>query len=248
MAVVACCAAAGSSGVSTTGLLLAALTPGAEPVLFVETDPSGGDVAAWMGSGDRPGLATLVTEPDRSSTGLSAHVQRLPSGLAVLVAPARAQQAAVAVREVVPWLAPILVAERRVLSVCDAGRVDPVALPAVVTHADLAVVVLRQSPDSGPGTVARVDRTGELVERLAWAGVAHALAVVGVGPYRADELAAHVAADLLGVLPEDARGASAASGGWTLGRAAGRSVLAGAGRHLAVSVMGRVAAQGAVTR
>ena len=237
MSAVVFCAAAGSSGVSTTALLVAAMSDRSLPVVFAEFDPSGGDLAAWFESTDPArGLASLVTEPDRSLTGVARHVQTLPSGLAVWVAPTRTVQASVAVGAVSGWLVPMLAAAEGFRTVCDAGRVDPAGVPPVVTQAGLVVVVVRQAEDSAPATTARVERAVELVGRLAPSDIPTGLVVIGTGPYRPDDLAGHIDTALLGVLPVDGRGAATACGAWTLRGSAGRSILAGAARTLAAGV------------
>lgn len=240
MSLLVFCSPTGSTGVTTTALQVAALAPGSEPVVFAELDSSGGDLAGWLETGDRRGIASMVTTSDRSLDGLGPHLQRLPSGLPVLVAPALVAQAKLAVREVSTWLPALFAAGVGVRVVADAGRVDPTELPAVVRVAGLVVIVVRQSLDSGPGSVPRVDRARELVDAVDASGVEHALVVIGAGPYAPADIARHTGSELIGVLPEDARGAATGSGAWTIGRAAGRSLLAGATRDLSTRVMARL--------
>jgi hypothetical protein len=241
MSVVTFCSASGSSGVSTMALMTAGLTESVEPVLFVECDPSGGDVAAWMDASDRTGIGSLAStrDADRTLDGVGAHVQRLESGLPVLVAPTRVGQASVAVREVAPWLMPLL-SQSGLRAVVDAGRVNPMVLPDAVSGADLVVVVLRQSAGSAAATTARIDRTAELVEALTRVVVPHVLVGVGKYPYGWAEIMAHIETDMVGALPEEPQGAAAAAGGWTVGRGAGRSLLAATTRKMAAAVFDRV--------
>ena len=54
------CESPGTAASTTTGLLLAALMPAGQPVLFAECDASGGDVAAWADLRETPGWASAV--------------------------------------------------------------------------------------------------------------------------------------------------------------------------------------------
>src|SRR3954463_330603 len=98
MPVVALVGAAGTATSTTSGVALAAAAPAGWQALFAECDPSGGDLAAWAELSETLGWTTSVTG-DRSWDGLRAHMQEMPSGLSVLLAPTRARVARTVVRE-----------------------------------------------------------------------------------------------------------------------------------------------------
>jgi hypothetical protein len=237
MSGVAVAGAPGATGVTTTAMLLAA---GLDDAVLVEADPSGGDVAAWMGGADQPGWSSAVAADDRSWLGLERHLQRLPSGLRVLVAPTRSAEAAVAVRAGLERFGPLLTAMSDVVAVLDCGRIT--GPTAATSTALLTVLVVRQQADSAPATVARIDRAAELIGRTRTSAEGRVgLVVVGAVPYRPAEIAAHCQVELFAELADDRRGAAMVAGGWTIGRGAGRSALARSARPLVerVTVMTR---------
>jgi hypothetical protein len=85
VAVVSCC---GAPGVTTLSCLLGATWP-SEPVAVIEGDPSGGVLAARFHLSIRTGWASATAaarrDPDRWC--LDDHLQELPGGLPVLLAP-----------------------------------------------------------------------------------------------------------------------------------------------------------------
>ncbi len=89
MTVVAFASVKGSPGVTTLACLVGALWTGRRPVV-VEADADGGDLAARFGLSSRRGWTSLVNAARRDGAGTSigSHLQQLPGGLDVLVAPA----------------------------------------------------------------------------------------------------------------------------------------------------------------
>lgn len=97
---VAMCADKGAPGVTTTALAVAALWP--RPVVLVESDPSGGDLAvraeAEHGAplAPQPSLLTLAAAArgnrDSPPVAPTAHAQQLPGGLVVVPAPTSPDQ------------------------------------------------------------------------------------------------------------------------------------------------------------
>lgn len=245
MTTVAVFTAAGSSGATTTALLLASSMPAGQAVLLAECDPSGGDVAAWAELRDTPGWATAVAAGDRSWSGLQMHTQQLPSGLHALVAPVASAQAEVVVRGAADRFGSLLRALSEVIVISDCGRMTSDA-PSWVLQADFALVVLRQSEWSATATVARVDRTRAAAVTLQERGVPVEMLLIGARPYSADELVSVVGCEMFAGLPEDARGASMVSGGWAIGRGASRSPLARAARPLGGALAERLATQSTV--
>jgi Mrp family chromosome partitioning ATPase len=248
MTVVAWVVPAGTSGCTTSSLVAASSLPEGQPVVFAECDASGGDLAAWAELGETPGWATAIAGGDRSWAGLCTHFQQLPSGLSVLCAPTRARMARGVVGEAAARFGPALGSMADVLVVADCGRVGGDQLPAWVAPASLVLLLVRQAPSSVGATVARVDRAGEALERLAAGSAPVGVVVVGSRPYDPAELVAAIGGELFGVLPEDPIGAGLASGAWTVGRGASRSALARAARPLGARLAELLAAGASVVR
>lgn len=249
MTLVAVCAPGGSSAVTTTSLLLAAMAPRGEAAVLLECDPDGGDVAAWAQLPSSPGWTSAVAASDRSWQGLLGHVQALPSGLRVMVSPPRPSQAGPAVSAAAVGFAGLVSIEAAVLAIADCGRVvsDP---PVWARSADLTLLLLRQAASSPQATVARVDRAIEAVDVLRRGCRQVGVVLIGAAPYSAREIASAMQVELFAALPEDAAGAGRVCGAWTMGRRVSRSPLARAPADLAVAVVeavrGREAAASAV--
>ena len=237
MAVVAVVEAPGTSVSTTTAVVLAAVAPAGCETLLAECDPSGGDVAAWAGMADTPGWTTAVSSGDRSWDALGAHLRPLPSGLAVLTAPVRGRVARTVVRESAARFGPLLASMHDMVTFADCGRIDETPSPWVA-HAGLVLVVVRQA--SARATVARVDRAGELIDRLARADGQVAVVVVGGHPYDPPDVAEAAGGRLFGVLADDPWGAAQIAGAWTVGRGAGRSGLVRSARPVAEAVVAAV--------
>jgi hypothetical protein len=171
---------------------------------------------------------------------LRTHLQRLPSGLAVLCAPTRGRQAQVVVGEAATRFGPLLGSMPDVVTFADCGRIDD-EVPVWIGRARLVVLLVRQAATSTGATVARVDRAGDALERLRGLDADVGVVVIGARPYPPDHVADAVHAELLGVLPEDPVGAGLVAGAWTLGRGAARSALARAARPVSARLVERVA-------
>jgi hypothetical protein len=244
MTVVATVVPAGSSCSTTASIVLGAFTPAGHPVVVAECDPSGGDVASWAQLRDSPGWSTAVASGDRSWAGLQTHLQQMPSGLNVLVAPAHAAQAQVVTKAAAKRYGPMLRSMPDVTVIADCGRMTGEVSPWVAT-ADLVLLFVRQSPSEG-ATVARVDRAGECLTMLRAERLPVGVVVIGVRPYPPEELAGALQSDVFAVLPEDPAGASLAAGAWTVGRGAARSPLARAARPMAERLVDALAGIGSV--
>jgi hypothetical protein len=235
MSIVALCTPAGSSGTTTTSVLLGAMAPANTAVIVAECDPSGGDIAAWAQLGIAPGWVTAVAASDRSWTGLLHHAQALPSGLQVLVAPARGTEARTTIAEAARGFAGLLTSMPDVIAFADCGRVGESA-PVWASRAQLTVLLVRQSAQSAPATVAIVDRALEALDTLRGACPRVGVVLVGGEPYPAREIEAALGVPLFGALPDDRAGAGVVAGSWTLGRRAARSPLARAAATLSEQV------------
>ena len=226
MAIVSFLSAKGSPGVTTTALLAAALWP--RPVLLLDADPAGGDVAARVPAAagglldpDR-GLLPLLTSARRGlgADDVLAQAQPVAGGTAVVCGLAAPEQAVAAAAT---W--PTLAAAVADLSrdrgtrtatdvVVDAGRLDarPVHLP-LLRESSVVVLVLR---DDVSGVLHARERLRGLATSLRRSdGLLPRLGVVVVGDARRPDASA--AAELVrgvgewvddfGRLPLDARGA-----------------------------------------
>lgn len=236
MTVVAVCTAAGSTGSTTSSVLLGAAAPADVRTLVAECDPSGGDVAAWAQLGVAPGWLTAVAAADRTWPGLVAHTQQLPSGLSVLLAPTRGTEARTTIGEATRGFAGLLTSLPDVVTIADCGRVGE-AVPLWTARAQLTLLLLRQSPQSAPATVAVVDRTLEALELLRAASPRVGVVLIGGEPYPPREIEGALGVPLFGTLPDDRAGAGLVAGSWTLGRRAGRSPLARAAALLSQRVV-----------
>jgi MinD-like ATPase involved in chromosome partitioning or flagellar assembly len=233
MTLVAICEAPGTSASTTTALALAALAPDGHSTLVLECDPSGGDLAGWAGLYGNPSWSSAIAAPDRSWSGLYRHLQELPSGLHVMLAPSSPSQAATVVAEAAERFAPMVSALGDVVAFADCGR--STGRNGWIEAADLVVLLVRQAASAG-ATVARIDRSVELGESLQRRGRV-GVVVVGDRPYAADEIAATLGVPLLGVLPNDGPGAALAAGAWTVGKGANRTPLARATRRVSASIL-----------
>jgi MinD-like ATPase involved in chromosome partitioning or flagellar assembly len=230
--------APGNTGVSTSTLLLTALAPQGQSVAMIECDPSGGDMSSWLDSSGHPSWVSAIASPDRSWESFCRHMQKLPSGQRVMVAPAQSARAATAVSEAADRYGKMLSALSDVVVFADCGRTTE----TTQWHrlADLVVVQVRQEPGSAYATVSRIDRTIELVRRLQQARGRVRLLVVGERPYAPAEIAELADVELLGSVPDDANAAALASGAWTIGKGPGRSRLAKAFGPIAARVVDEV--------
>ena len=174
------------------------------PVLVVEADPAGGDLAARL-EREATGLETLAPAARHvlDATVLMAHTQSLREHLQLLAAPTSEAQATAALRVLADRLAAHL-ASAPTSTLIDLGRLSPRS-PALPLAAASRVVVWVARP--APEEVAHLkDRlraldasAPEVVERSR-------LVVVDSGPYAADDFARMVGLPLLGALAFDVQG------------------------------------------
>lgn len=215
---------------TTTALALALCWPSGVEVLLAELDPSGGDLAGWLDVTEQPGVASAVAAaPTGSWPVVAEQVQTTPAGLRVLVAPLRAGEAMVAIREAATRLVPTLSALDAPVVVADCGRQHPNALSPVVTQAGLVVVGVRQPRTSARAAAVHLDRIGELIDALAARSIPTVAAVVGEEPYTATEIAGFLGGDTTPlttvVLADDPTGAAMLAGRERLGRRAAKCRL-----------------------
>ncbi|MCL9794024.1 hypothetical protein, partial [Frankia sp. AgKG'84/4] len=211
-----------SPGVTTATVGLAAgwpMRPGGAPVVAVEADPSGGDVAGWYELA-ASGLVTWAAQARSGRGALSGHVRELPGGVEVVAAPVDAIAARGAV-EVLAEAGAVRAAANSVTVVADVGRLDLFS-PAgpLIAAADVLVVLARPVPVE----LARVvGREGQLTAAGRRDCV---LLLVGETPWPVDRVAESVGMPVLGVLPDDPRGAARIAGRPGGRRTAGHAPLA----------------------
>jgi MinD-like ATPase involved in chromosome partitioning or flagellar assembly len=192
----------GSPGATTLAVALAAArADSGRTALVVEADPDGGVMAARFGLGHRPCLTDLAVrargavDPDE----IWEYAQPLRRGLPVLVGHPSADQCHATLRTGAPRLAPLLDGLSDHDVVVDIGRLRPGSpAQALIDAAALVVVVVRsrlEDIDGARPRLAGLERGG--------------VVLVGHRPYGADEVAEALGIPVLGVVPDDARGAGA---------------------------------------
>jgi MinD-like ATPase involved in chromosome partitioning or flagellar assembly len=208
--------AKGSPGVTTLAQLLAlALAAAGErqearqrPVLLVEADPAGGDLAARRGLPGTPGLATLALRARRSllPADVLSHCQTIVGGVETLVGVAGREQSAA----LEPVLGRIVEALSGLphLVVVDAGRVD------VSSPLSLALLGAGQPPSVVTrATTEALLHTRSACESLRKRGIAPELVLVGRGRHHSKDVADAVGAGILGTVVDSPRDAARSYGG-----------------------------------
>jgi MinD-like ATPase involved in chromosome partitioning or flagellar assembly len=246
------CSAKGSPGVTTLSCALAAVWPPNRRVVMAECDPSGGDVAARFGLSQKRGMTSLVLahrqDPAREPQ-FSNHVQCLPGGLEILVAPVSADSAVALDRELGLVGATALGSSSDVLMDC--GRLIPGApgQKALLQSADLVFLVFRPDVSGMAHLESLIDSIGTLEAKR------HrkvALLPVGHSTFATREVQDVFGFQVLEPAPIDTRAASTLSGAPGNARIFARSALVSwAGRtvarvvdtaaHNALSVAGTMA-------
>jgi hypothetical protein len=192
------------------------------PALLAELDPDGGDRAASPGLALDPGLASLAASSRHHAiTGedVAPHLQPLPAGGYVLVAPASAEQAHAALDAIVDRLAPALASMQGWSVVADCGRMRSRS-PAVEVAAHAEVVALMTRP-----TLEGVEHARDRLTLLR--DVAPRLGVILVGHrgYSRARVAEALGVPVYGVVADDARGAGLVRSGQGASRAGRRTAL-----------------------
>lgn len=213
--IVAVCSLSGAPGVTTLATALTAVWPTGPltvPVM-VETDVSGGDLAAWHRLTGRPGAVALAAST-RTAAGLAAvsedsgdtrplirHATELPGGLRVLLAPPTAHEAAAVVTALAQR--PQVLAGG--LAVLDVGRVMPGTAGAhLLTVAD-AVVLAVSGRDAAQ--IHRVARCRDVLDALTDQGVQVGLAVQA-SRFPESQIEEATGYPVWGMVPEDTTGAA----------------------------------------
>jgi MinD-like ATPase involved in chromosome partitioning or flagellar assembly len=202
--VVALASAKGSPGVTTLAHRLGDVLARRErqsrrpprPVVLVEADPSGGDLAGRRGLAGAPGLASLALSARRALTPETVfeHCQQL-GAIGVLAGVAGYRQGLV-VAPVLPRVLDAL-AEADALVLLDLGRIGPPAVedPELLRRAGSVCLVSRTSAES-------VVHVRSAVDALRAQSVASALVLVGKSDYPVETIAAAVGAPVLATIAD----------------------------------------------
>lgn len=225
-----------SPGATTAAAAMAAMWPGAgagEPMLL-EVDSAGGDLAARFGLAPTPGLMSLsaTARREHEASSFAEHVQKLPGGLKIVLAPPAEEHASAAVallgRDGRILLEAVAKADD-VAVIADVGRLSP-AGPGwpVVAAADVLLVVVRPVL---PELTRVITAAEQLIARCAASGTRLGLVTVGAGPFPVVEIEESTGIAVLAELPDDAAAASMLAGRpdprGRLSRIAGRGGIAG---------------------
>jgi hypothetical protein len=233
MSRVTLCSAKGSPGVTTLTCVLGAVWPSDRAVVVAECDPSGGDLAGRFGLSARLGMTSLVlAERQRveQTSDWRKHLQQLPGGLDVLVAPAGADSAMALDHELGMSSSVLAPGDWDLLADC--GRLLPGAVgqERMIRTADVVLVLVR--PDVAGVAHARwaTSRIGEL------SSFPPSVVIVGTGVFTPAEVGEELDVNVLGTAPFDPRAASMAAGAPGTAREFVRSGLVGFAREIVSSL------------
>ncbi len=226
----------GAPGVTTLACLLGGTWPESRRVVVVERDPAGGSLSARFGLSATRGWHSLATAARRPGTELSLddHLQQLPGGLDVLVAPSGGAHAS--------WSAASEDRVERLLReeatdrdlIVDVGRApsDEVGLAGMLRRSDHFCIVVGADGASALNLHARAGALNELgSDRIG-------LVVVGRGPYRAREIERLASIPVLAEVPYDPDAAAVLTDGTGSPRRLARSALVAAASRLAGDLAG----------
>jgi hypothetical protein len=228
--------AKGSFGITTTALALA-LVAGEAPddaSLFVEADPSGGDLECWAGPYGDSGLIRLTTEArlarHHAAQACSTPLRGANEDIAALVAPTAGLVAKATLAALDGDLTEVLGA-LDVPTLVDLGRwtTDHPA-PSLIAAANLLLVLVRP-------TLSGVEHAREVIDQVRQVNPCVAVALFGTEPYGSREVAHELGTPAVGSVPWDPRAASCLLD-LSHTRAWGRSALA----HAARGLLGGIAA------
>lgn len=231
MTTVALVSVKGSPGVTTAAMSLAWWWP--RPVVVLEADPAGGDLAIRLGLPPDPGLVGLAAALRRNPAAdiLEHYSHETPTSIRVVLAPGGSHQASAAVSVLAGMPTRCLAAEVDVL--VDVGRLEPSSLThPLVAGAGHVVWVCRPQLEDLAHLLATLEQQRH---------PAASIVLTGTGPYSAKEVAATLGVRVVGHLPADPSGVTALweskSRTWTrcsLGRSA-RDLANDLGTMLALS-------------
>lgn len=212
-----------SPGATTVAL---AVSSWIDRSVVVEADPDGGVLAVRYRLAREPGLVTLAASRSLGEEGLLGHAQALPGGTPVVVAPESAERTTNIWRVSGSGLVAMLGSVDGHVVVVDGGRLGPSSPSlSLLPHASVVAVVARPEPDQLLAAAARIEAISAL-------GARAGLVLVGDRPYTAADVTTQLGCDVLGVIPDDRRGAKALTDGGSP-RSVRRSMLMRSARSLA---------------
>ena len=214
--------AKGSPGTTTLAEALVAFASRRGPAVLAEFDPDGGDRAASAGLSLDPGIASLAASSRHhaiTTEDVIAHLQPLPAGGYVLVAPASADQSYAALDAVVDRLGPALARMAGWVTVADCGRMRSRS-PALemAAHADVVAVVTRPTLEGVEHTRDRLVALRELAPRLG-------VVLVGHSRFSRSRVQDVLGVPVYGVVAHDPRGAELLRSGQGASSAGRRTAL-----------------------
>lgn len=173
--------------------------------IVVEADRAGGDIAAWTGASDEPGLLGLAALARNGSadTLLDDHTRELPSGVRVVTGPAVGVYAASALRMLEDIHFAVLRGSDHAAGtvLVDTGRLTD-ATHTLLDHVDALIVVASGGVNALSHLVVVIDQLAQRVQRVD-------LAVVGPSRYTAREIADSFPVTAVHRVPWDPIGAGA---------------------------------------
>jgi hypothetical protein len=193
-------AVVGDDATTLSLAVTASLTAAQHTPLLVEFDPDGGSLSAWLDLPRQPGLADLATTGGPiDGHAVRASVQRATAGVEVVVAPARAVEAAAVVqaahRAVLPALT-VLGDHGFDHVVVDGGR-SVARQRFLIDSAATVVIGHRQARASAAAAAVRIERLADVVTSLAGTTARVIVALRGQQPYPGSEVAAFVDAQVV---------------------------------------------------
>ena len=208
MTLIAVASFSGSPGVTTAALGIAACWPAGADPLLAEADPSGGDLQAWFGLPDTPGMVSLAAAARRGHGPdlLAGHAARLPGGLQALPGPVGASQAHAAASQLaaVGYEPVTAAAAAGQVIVADCGRLAP-GTPVTPLLDAAAVLLVVTTGDAAALAHVHARRLGTLA---GMAGQTQLLLSGRPGPYPAAEISGTLGVSVAGRLPWDPAGAA----------------------------------------
>ncbi len=210
---------------STCAVGLAATWPRGERAVLAELDPSGGCLSAWLDVPRSPNLSELVASSGAGSwPDIESTFQISATGVEVLVAPTRAVEAEAAVAAAVASVLPVLAALDEPVVLADGGRVRGRLTPLVASAGVVAVMHLQHAGSASAAAVG-LERVADLCDVLTLRSIPFVVGLIGEQPYRCDEVAAFVGADLVVPVAVDAWAAAVLAGRAGSARRLRRSAL-----------------------
>lgn len=226
----------GSPGVTTLACLVGATWPTGRRMIMAECDSDGGDLAPRFSLSTRIGWHSLVTAARRREVGgsIEAHLQKLPGGLEVLVAPnggGAASNGREAGREARGALCDLADGPDADV-VVDLGRLrlDSAEAQTWLTRSDAVCIVLRADAASIGHVQERARATLEVCRGTL------SLVVVGDGPYSVSEIERFTELPVIAEVSNDPAAAAVLTAGQGSRRRLARSALVRSARRLALDL------------